>query len=187
MKRVNGKEYNDLSLYFRPDNEKEQDAYNFLCMLGRKKTSFVADLISNYLISNGITNVNDITPEYAKYLIHGTSLKNGPTTSSMSLPVELLIKMLGEQLNNSVSKPVEIPSAKEIQPAKEPQKKKNTAPPTFTRKKSSDESFTKKEVVKPRVNDIVDSDEDFSDTSEDNFTMDNNILSGLSAFGVINR
>lgn len=187
MKRVNGKEYNDLSLYFRSDNEKEQNAYDFLCMLGRKKTSFIADLISNYLISNGITNVSDITPEYAKFLMHGTNIRNAPTTSSMSLPVELLIKMLGEQLNNSISKPVEITSAKELQPAKEPQKKKNTASPSFTRKKSSDESLIKKEVVKPRVNDIVDSDEDFPDTSEDDFTMDNNILSGLSAFGVINR
>ena len=120
MKKVNGKSYNDLSLYFRPENQNETDAYEFLSLLGRRKTAFVTELIVRYLKSIGVTDVNRLSPEYAK-LVASDSFMTTSSTASMS--VEPLLKLFEEQLSNKISqepaeKPEKSSERKRIPPKK---------------------------------------------------------------------
>lgn len=186
MKVVNGKSYNDLSLYFRPENQHEKDAYFFLSLLGRKKTSFVSDLIYYYLKSKGITNVKDITPEYAKLLTSETFLTS---TSAVSLPMEVLLKMFTEQV---VSSPVHQTNIPNISIPKDvPLMQETKMEPAYS---TTSENASKKPLEtqkeKPIAEELEDNshhEEEIFDLSDDDFTMDNNILQGLTAFGVISK
>ena len=186
-KIVNGNTYQDICLYFRPEYQNEKNAYDFLYLLGRKKTAFVADVIMQYLKSKGVTDVSDLTSEQAK-LLASESFLNINTASSMSLPMELLLKMFSEQMTNqtSISQPVsqttaipqeDVPVKKEKKPVKkkEPIKKELDIPVNETIKQfdgneDDDDLFANDDIA-----------------DNDDFTMNDNILRGLSSFGIFTK
>lgn len=174
MKKVNGKSYNDLSLYFKPENQNESNAYIFLTLLGRRKTTFVSELIVKYLNSVGIADATRLTPEYAK-LIASDSFMASATSTTMSMGP--LLKLFEEQLSQKETQETEEPPMQSVERKRVPPKRKSTKSDEDTEKKISNNTPIPKDV-------ISESDDDDDDLLDDDFIMDANIMQGLSAFGI---
>ena len=119
MKKVNGKSYNDLSLYFKPENQNESNAYIFLALLGRRKTAFVSELIVNYLNSVGIADATRLTPEYAKLIASDSFMAS---TASTTMSMGPLLKLFEEQLSQKETQETEKTAQREKGQRKEREK-----------------------------------------------------------------
>ena len=177
MKKVNGKSYNDLSLYFKPENQNESNAYIFLALLGRRKTAFVSELIVNYLNSVGIADATRLTPEYAKLIASDSFMAS---TASTTMSMGPLLKLFEEQLSQKETQETEEPPMQSAERKRVPPKRKSTKPTDDTEKKIPNDTPIPKDVVP----DETESSDDDNDLLDDDFIMDANIMQGLSAFGI---
>ena len=179
MKKVNGKSYNDLSLYFRPENQREADAYEFLALLGRRKTAFVSELIVRYLHSVGIADVTRLSPEYAKLIASDSFMASTTPSAATTMSVEPLLKLFGEQLSQkTTSEPIE-KTEKTSETKRIPPKRKSSK--TVAEAETEKEVSTSTPIPKPVITEEPEDDDDLLD---DDFVMDANIMQGLSAFGI---
>lgn len=102
QKPKNSEIYAPLTLYFKRDNPMQMEAFKFLRLVGRNKTSLITKLINQYLKKNGIQSVINISKEQANSLISDfdTFNQESQQISTLSTNPEFLVNLLQELMNN---------------------------------------------------------------------------------------